>query len=75
MYLLVLLFLQALLAIRSITGKELSFPAYDKIVQSCAESGERNSFDFNEFCCLVTEYKHYEPKNWVVKLFRNVQSK
>ncbi|XP_038045768.1 uncharacterized protein LOC119720226 isoform X2 [Patiria miniata] len=51
----------AFLAIRAVTGKDLAFPAYDQIVASCAESGDKTDLDFNEFCCLVTEYKHYEP--------------
>ncbi|XP_072176894.1 uncharacterized protein [Diadema setosum] len=51
----------ALLAMRSLTQKNLSFPAYDQIVQSCSKLGDTPEFDFNEFCCLVTEYLFYEP--------------
>ncbi|XP_022089143.1 uncharacterized protein LOC110978441 isoform X2 [Acanthaster planci] len=51
----------AFLAIRAVTGKDLAFPAYNQIVASCAETGDKTDLDFNEFCCLVTEYKHYQP--------------
>ncbi|XP_071802208.1 uncharacterized protein [Asterias amurensis] len=51
----------AFLAIRAVTGKDLTFPAYDQIVASCQDSGVKTHLDFNEFCCLVTEYKYYEP--------------
>nr|XP_054769839.1 uncharacterized protein LOC129277716 isoform X1 [Lytechinus pictus] len=62
----------ALLAMRSLTQKDLSFPAYDQIVRSCSKSGDKPEFDYNEFCCLVTEYLFYQPaRSGLSKFFQS----
>ena len=64
-----------MLAMRSLTQKNLSFPAYDQIVKSCSKSGDNPEFDFNEFCCLVTEYLFYEPSRGPLsRFFQSAQS-
>eukprot|EP00057_Strongylocentrotus_purpuratus_P007206 XP_011661680.1 PREDICTED: uncharacterized protein LOC100888673 isoform X1 [Strongylocentrotus purpuratus] len=62
----------ALLAMRSLTQRDLSFPAYDQIMRSCSKSGDKPEFDYNEFCCLVTEYLFYQPaRTGLSKIFQS----
>ncbi|XP_071947867.1 uncharacterized protein [Antedon mediterranea] len=66
----------SLLAMKSLHHKEFSFPVYWQIEESSRFSNEdEKCFDFNEFCCLVTQYRNYEqPTHPFSRVFSYLQS-
>ncbi|XP_033098501.1 uncharacterized protein LOC117102335 isoform X2 [Anneissia japonica] len=65
----------SLLALKSLHHKDFSFPAYWQIEESSRFKHEDEKyFDFNEFCCLATEYRNYEqPMHPFARIYSMLQ--
>lgn len=53
--------LQTKLALKVLSGKEASFPALQQIISRCSSQEKDFEFDFDQFCCLLTEFEQLQP--------------
>ncbi|XP_071821379.1 uncharacterized protein [Apostichopus japonicus] len=49
------------LALKVLSGKEASFPALQQIISRCSSQEKDFEFDFDQFCCLLTEFEQLQP--------------